>query len=317
MKILVTGASGFVGGQFVRRFTAMKQVHPDVQVIATSRRPAGALEEFRKGDVYFAADLSSECRPVEAAACIHAAGLADDRSSPRELRLANVTATRNLLNAIRECRLFIYISSASVYGLKDRPIREDDASEETAQSDYGRSKWEGEQAVREICERRRIPHLILRPRAIYGAGDRVLAPRLRRLMRPPFLFMIGEGNVSMSLTWIEHLAVVVMEAVFSESGPMTGTFNIADAATYRLREVLGALYTAMHGKAPRIATLPVKMIGWYVALNEALHVSGTLSRQSLAYLTEPCVLDCTRARDLIGYRPATTFFDHVQEIAGT
>jgi nucleoside-diphosphate-sugar epimerase len=314
MKILITGVTGFVGGSLLRLLGETKRDRPSMQLIATARRSQLSAELARWADVYFPADLSEGCPPVSASVCIHAAGLADDRSTAMELHRANVVATRHLLEALQDCRLFVFISSASVYGFKDGPMRERDATGETASSEYGRSKWAAEQSVREICGRRGIACVILRPRAIYGVGDRVLLPRLLRLMRPPFLFMIGKGLAPVSLTHIGHLAELIMALVFAEHPPERDTFNVADSETYQLRAVLTSLYAAIHCEQPRAIRIPVRVVRVYLAILEALGRTGALSRQSLAYLTEPALLDCTLARDTLHYAPATTFADHVSTI---
>lgn len=316
MRVLITGVTGFVGGFMLRALGERKRGEPELHLIATARRRQLPPDLDRWADEFIDADLSDSLPPVDAAVCIHAAGLADDRSTALELQRANVVATRNLLVALRGCRVFIYVSSASVYGIKDGPLREEDAAAETALSDYGRSKWAAEQIVRETCNERGIAHFILRPRAIYGAGDRVLLPRLRRLMRPPLLLMLGDGDAPMSLTYIGHLAAVISGLGFGPKTPSGGTFNVADADVYRLKPVLTALYTAIHHAEPRVRRIPSWLAAGYAGFNEMLGLRGGLSRQSLGYLTQPCVLDCTRARTVLGYAPSTTFFDHVEEITG-
>jgi len=314
MKILITGVTGFVGGYLLRLLGERKRDRPSLRIIATARRLELESELAQWADVYFPADLSEGGPPVSASVCIHAAGLADDRSTALDLHRANVVATRNLLDMLENCRLFVYISSASVYGLKDSPMHESEATAETALSEYGRSKWAAEQAVREICRQRGIAYVIVRPRAIYGVGDRVLLPRLMRLMRPPLLLIIGKGEAPISLTYIGHLATLVTAVVFNENPPKSDTFNVADGEVYRLRVVLAALYAAIHHTRPRVVCIPVWLVNAYLAINEALGRKGALSRQSLGYLTESCVLDCALARSTLDYAPSTTFFDHASTI---
>jgi len=314
MKILITGVTGFVGGSLLRLFGEKKRDRPSMQVIATARRSQLGAELARWADVYFPADLSEGCPPVSADVCVHAAGLADDRSTARELHRANVVATHHLLDSLQDCRLFVHISSASVYDFKDGPMSEGDATGRTAPSEYGRSKWAAEQTVREICDRRGIAYVILRPRAIYGVGDRVLLPRLLQLMRPPFLFMIGKGLAPVSLTHIGHLAELIVALVLADHPPKPDVFNVADSAAYQVRVVLTSLYAAIHHEQPRVIRIPVRVARAYLAIHEVLGRTGALSRQSLAYLTEPALLDCTVARDTLHYAPATTFADHVSAI---
>jgi nucleoside-diphosphate-sugar epimerase len=311
MNVLITGATGFVGGQLLRYLSE----RPGLRLIATGRRVELQPESASRASLYFSADLSNGCPPVSAEVCVHAAGLADDRSTASELHRHNVDGTRNLLDSLQNCRRFVFISSASVYGLRSDALRESDARAEIALSEYGRSKWAAEQMVREVCGRRGIAYAILRPRAIYGVGDRVLLPRLVRLMRPPFLLTVGPGLKPVSLTYIGHLAALVETLVLGEHPAESGTFNVADAETYHIRDVLAMLYEAIYGRQPRIVRIPVALLRAYVVVHELLGRTGALTRQSLTYLTEPCVLDCTAARNALGYTPDTTFASHVEAIA--
>jgi nucleoside-diphosphate-sugar epimerase len=314
VRILISGATGFVGGHLVRHFATIKGTRPSLFLTATGRRPAISPELAGFADDYIAADLAVGCPPIAATVCVHAAGLADDRSTAPELHRANVDATRNLIEALQGCRLFVFISSASVYGPNSGALCEVDATADSAISDYGRSKWASEQTVREVCGRRAIPHVILRPRAVYGIGDRVLLPRLVRLVRPPWLFVIGGGAVALSLTYIGHLTSLVTTLVLREEPLCDDVFNVADAAVYPLQRVLSALYQAIHHKPPHIVHIPVALVELYLGLNELAGRKALLSRQSLGYLTQSCVLNCTRARDVLGYAPSTTLFDHIEAI---
>ena len=311
MNVLITGTTGFVGGHLLRHLSEK----PGLRLIATGRSARLQPESASRAAMYVSADLSNGCPPISADVCIHAAGLADDRSPASELYRHNVDATRNLLESLQDCRRFIFISSGSVYGVQREPLRESDATADSALSAYGRSKWNAEQVVREVCSRRGIAYAILRPRAIYGIGDRVLFPRLVRLMRPPFLLTIGQGLAPVSLTYVGHLATLVETLVLAERPAENGVFNVADAETYRIRDVLASLHEAIHGRQPRILRIPGALLRTYIAVCELLGRTGALSRQSLTYLTEPCVLDCTAARNALGYAPDTTFTNHVEAIA--
>jgi nucleoside-diphosphate-sugar epimerase len=310
MRVLVSGATGFVGGYLLRELGRAKTTMTSLHLVATARRRQLDHELAPCADAYVPADLAEAVPTLSAAVCIHSAGLVDDRSTSRDLHAVNLVGTRNLLNALRDCGLFIYVSSASVYGPKETPLCEEDAGDGTPQSEYGRSKWAAEQCVREECERRGMAHVILRPRAIYGIGDRVLLPRLKRLMRPPRLLMIGSGESPMSLTYIGHLAGLIISIVFAAER-RSGTFNVADACVYRMKPVLSALYAATYHSEPRIVRIPVGLISTYLGVCDTLGRRASLSRQSLGYLTQPCVLDCTQARETFGYAPSSTLFDHV------
>jgi len=58
--------------------------------------------------------------------CIHSAGLADDRSDKNLLYKNNIFATQNLINSIKGCQKFIFISSSSIYNFDDQIIKSEE-----------------------------------------------------------------------------------------------------------------------------------------------------------------------------------------------
>lgn len=316
MKVLITGCSGFVG-RHVLRALSVPAVRQHLHLVATGRQAGPDAEAAALADAYVPADLASGLAPVPASVCVHTAGLADDFSRPETLHVANVFATENLLRSLPDCRLFIFISSASVYGRCSAPLKEDDAIATSATSAYGRSKWLAEDVVRRECASRGIHAIILRPRAIYGAGDRVLLPRLRRLMRPPSLWLVGSGDAQMSLTYVGHLRSLIARLVSTPSAWCSGIFNVADPVTYRLGAVLEEAYQVLHGRAPVTRHIPIRAARGYIATARWLRLRSRLSEQALDYVTQDCVLDCTRAHDVLHYAPTGTFFDHSAELTSS
>lgn len=167
MKILVTGASGFVGGRFMSRFRGS-----DVTLHGVGRRPLVDAD-------YTSIDLSRPFDlPFEPDVVIHAAARATPWGTSRDYQRDNVDATREVLAfcARRGMPRLIYVSSSSVHyrdghqlGLtEDSPIGPRFANE------YAATKFAGEQLVRNYAG----TAIIVRPRAVFGPGDTVLFPRI-------------------------------------------------------------------------------------------------------------------------------------------
>ena len=110
MRILVTGASGFIGGRIAEALTA--NLH--ATITATGRSSTDRFEKTT-GITYFTHDLTAGLPEQSCDACIHCAGLADDRATWEQYVANNLVATRNVLDAVKKCRVFVFISSASVY----------------------------------------------------------------------------------------------------------------------------------------------------------------------------------------------------------
>src|SRR5687767_10631493 len=110
MKILVTGASGFIGGYVAMELAKI----PGNQIIATGRSATNRFKDFRTIE-YQKLDLTGNLPELPCDVCVHSAGLADDKSTHQQLEQANVLATSNLIRALKNCKCIVYISSASVY----------------------------------------------------------------------------------------------------------------------------------------------------------------------------------------------------------
>jgi len=305
MRILVTGASGFIGGRIVEML-AKNQTY---QILATGRSPTSKFIPL-KNVTYFEQDLNEEIQHLTCEVCIHCAGLADDRSTQKELILNNVLATENLLTAVQHCNLFIYISSSSVYDFSDgKPKCEDDTIDNKCISPYGRSKLEAES----IVSNSNIKSIyILRPRAVYGEGDRVLLPRILRLIKWNRMFIPGNLSNRSSLTHIENLCEAVEKSLLLA---LTGVhiYNIADKVDYNLNVVFREIMIRKSRSAYMIK-IPEGLIKFLILTNKALGIKGQISSQSYKYISEPSQLNIDKAVEQLNYRGNRDFFESLDQL---
>ena len=182
MKLLITGASGFVGGALWR--TARAAGH---EVIAIGRR------DLRDRD-YTPHDLTREL-VLEATpdVVVHAAARSSPWGSPGEFTAQNVIATRNV---VRFCEthgrpLLVHISTSAVMYANEHQLGMDEETPLPAKpiNLYAATKREAEATVRSYSG----PSCIVRPRAVFGPGDTVVFPRILRAARQGRLPLI-ESN---------------------------------------------------------------------------------------------------------------------------
>jgi nucleoside-diphosphate-sugar epimerase len=168
MKILVTGASGFVGSRFMARVCG----RPGVSLYGVGRRPLAVAD-------YAALDLAEPFDvPFEPDVVIHAAARATPWARREDYERDNILATSRVIDFCRRRGLprLVYVSSGAVYyrpghqlGLTERsPIGP------RFVNDYAATKYAGEALVRAYPGR----CVIVRPRAVFGPGDTVLFPRI-------------------------------------------------------------------------------------------------------------------------------------------
>ncbi|NNN01652.1 MAG: UDP-glucose 4-epimerase GalE [Acidimicrobiaceae bacterium] len=164
MRILVTGAAGFIGST-----TAELLIEQGHEVLAVDNLVTGRRENIPDGAVFFEGDCGDEdliARLGELDACVHFAARIEPGESmihPEAFFVNNVASTFKLLNALvsRGVPRFVFSSSCAVYGDQlEMPIDEDRPTD--PQSPYGQTKLMVEQALRWMAERGRINAASLR-----------------------------------------------------------------------------------------------------------------------------------------------------------
>lgn len=276
MRIAVTGASGFCGAAVARLAAAAGH-----DVVCVGRRPGPVGTQIRWDAAAGTPDLAG------ADAVVHLAAAVGDpppgRRAEAAFRAVNVDGTARLLEAAAG-RPVVWVGSASVYrpGPYAGPIRE--GFPVTGQrSAYGRTKAAGERLALAAGV------VSLRPRAVYGPGDRHLLPRLHRVVRGGRAWLPGP-DVAMSLTSVDNLAAACLAALAWPGG----AYNIADDRPYRRDDVLA-----------RALGVPVRHVPAGPVRALAAVLPG-LTRYAVDQLADGMVLELGKARAQ-GYRPTGYF----------
>ena len=177
MKILITGASGFIGSFIVEE--ALKQGFETWAAIRKSSSKEYLQDErihFIELNLSSKAQLIEQLRPHQFDYVVHAAGVTKCLNKA-DFRRINTEGTKNLVDALLDLQMplkrFVFLSSLSVFGaIKEQlpydEIREDDTPKPN--TEYGRSKLEAERYIDSIGSR--LPYIILRPTGVYGPREK-------------------------------------------------------------------------------------------------------------------------------------------------
>lgn len=309
MKIAITGANGFVGASLCRYFY---QKGHEILAIGGQEHPSQNLLKVAR---YISADITNAIDLIDADVCIHAAALASDTDTYKNLILSNVEGTLNVVEAAKNCSLFVHISSSSVYQFNTQPVKEDEASIQSDLSDYGETKLLAEDIVElEIPVQQK--RLILRPRAIYGVGDRVLLPRLLSLVKGKFLLCPFKRNTQGSLTHVDNVGYAIELFIEQKNQPKLQIFNITDETPYILRDLALECISAVEKRKLIPVSLPDSLMKIFILLNHRSGVSDIVSKTVLKSIGSNSILDISRIKQELKYRPSKNFHNSCVDIAG-
>lgn len=264
--ILVTGASGFIGHHLV---TALKKRFPATPLRAFDAKPASPALPADVQTAYGLVEESTFLPDVVhgAEVVIHLAAIMQPASQDYEaMRRVNVEGTRNIYSAAVDsgCKLFLHQSSAGVYGAPCRrdPFHEDDIPNPV--TPYQRTKWEAEEALREIDARDTTLN-ILRPAGIYAPGNDLEIALYKKVRHQRWVVELS-GGILRQPTHVEDVVQAIL-AIVEHPAPHGTALNIGGEQAIRLED-LRALVAMMLGVPRRRLVLPVWLASPLAALAE-------------------------------------------------
>ena len=320
MKILFTGATGFLGFRTLERLSTNPMVE---KLVATGRtiKPTHFIEhskvDYQLGDL---TDLDFVRHLVSQADCIiHAAALSSPWGRYDDFESANVQTQKNLIMAAREFAInrYVYISSPSIYfdATNRLNIKETDPLPEKFINAYAATKWLAEKELMQSG----LPYIILRPRALIGRGDTVIMPRLIHAFREGKLKIIGDGRNLVDLTSVANMAQVIERALVADEAGLNQSYNITNGEPVRLwdsiEEVLSLLgYQFVQKKGPyTVVNLVARLMEWRSKMTN--FKEPVLTTYGVGTLARSFTMDITKARTLLHYKPEVTTHEAMKEFA--
>jgi nucleoside-diphosphate-sugar epimerase len=305
LKILLTGASGFVGSHILDSLrrrglaTALLLRPTSNQQFITSHLPH---VEVRPGSIGDPESLRQAMASITHV--IHCAG-ATKAARASGFYEVNQAGTRNVVSALHsQVQRLVHISSLAAAGpaLPEQPAHEED--EPRPVSEYGKSKLAGEWEVRKHC---RAEYVILRPPVVYGPRDAEVL-RLFRAVKHHLLPRLG-GRQALSMVFVKDLAEAVVNCLTHPTAAGK-TYFVAAPEIVTARTMAEEIATQL-----KVWTLPLPLptaFLWPVCLAQELasRLTGkpnVLSLQKYAELRAPgWVCDAARLERETGFACATT-----------
>jgi nucleoside-diphosphate-sugar epimerase len=332
MRILLTGAGGFIGRAIASRLLtqpdialrcqvrqskseAMLREHVGGRVFGEFGQPNRI--EIARANLLSSDDVKHLVTGVNV--IVHAA--AGMRGAPADMYLNTVVATRNLLDAATAAgaRRVVLISSLAVYGYHDLPVGatvdEENALEPHPErrDGYALSKLHQEQVAREWAARTGRELVVLRPGVVYGPGGNTMSNRVG-INAFGWFFHLGGSN-ELPLSFVRNCADAVLVA--SRSLAATGrTFNVHDDHLPTCREYLARYKRQVGGlrsiRIPYPALLLLShVLAWYHRASK-----GQLPAVFTPYLTRTLYrrrLYSNRQLKSLGWTPVVSVEEGMRE----
>lgn len=305
MRILVTGASGFVGTALCRELLA--RGHSVRAAVRRLAAPAGAPSELRQvlvEDVAGKFDWRVLLDGVDTV--VHLAAIAHRNAQEAEIRRVNFEGTARLAQAACGlARRFVFMSSVKVHGedsgegtySETDPTRPEDA--------YGRSKLEAERVLTDLAAGTGMELVLIRPPLVYGPGVKANFLRLLRWIDSGLPLPFAGVHNRRSLIYLGNLVDAIARCV--EHPRALGPFLVSDEEIVSTAQLVARAAQAL-GRPARLVRVPLGVL----RLTGAIAGRGAEIRR----LTGNLVIDKSRARHLLDWRPPYTLDEGLAETAG-
>lgn len=306
-KVLITGASGFVGFHLIEAALAKGlDVYAAVRKSSDIKHLATYNVTYTYLDFTNVDSLEKELKEKQYDFIIHAAGTTKAKNE-EEYNRVNASYTVNLARAVAKngtgLKKIIFVSSLAALGplnLADELITEKTLPEPVTA--YGKSKLLAEQQLAELD----LPLIVLRPTAVYGSRDKDIFIILKTFSKgvEPY---IGRKDQQLSFVYVKDLALVSVNALFTEK-TANGIYNITDGNCYTRYEMANITKNVLSKKTLKFH-LPLQLVRSLAVLLETTYgLFGKTPALNVEKLNELTAVNwcCNieKARKNLNYNPA-------------
>ncbi|MFZ3059433.1 MAG: NAD-dependent epimerase/dehydratase family protein [Candidatus Methanoperedens sp.] len=314
-KVMVTGASGFIGQHLVNRLLSQ-----GVKVHALVRKRkvwfSDEVEVF-EGEI---SDSDAVKRAVAGVdTVIHLAGKAHDLSGRDEAKdyfEVNVEGTRNLLDCCNNSQVkhFIYFSSVKAMTESNEDMLDESFTPKPT-TPYGESKLAAEKLVAEYGVSSGIKTASLRLCAVYGPGNKGNVYTLIEAIDRGRFVMMGHGNNSRSMVYVGNVVDATI-AVIERNKSCEAVYIVTDGIDYTIKELYEIIARRL-GKRPLPFHVPMVIargLGWVG------DIGGSITGKNLAFnsevlnkLTSSLTFSSRKIQEEVGFKPKYNLYNAIDE----
>lgn len=307
--ILVTGATGFIGGHLVEH---LLREGKHVRILVRDRTKVPRTWEGRvevvEGDLFDRGSLTNAVRNIDVV--YHIAGVINLPAGLEEMFYqVNLEGTKNVFNAAselqRSLKRFLYCSSVGVMGILNHlPV--DEEAPCLPSNAYEQSKYAAETWVLKEGRQTGIPVTVVRPAWVYGPGDRRTFPIFSMIAKRRFI-MIGKGETLIHPVYVDDLARGILQCARSPD-TVGEVIILAGNQPIKLRDFVHLL-SGILGVNPWPFHLPMSLATFITMVLEILYKPmrkmPPVHRRRLEFFSRDQAFDITSAKNSCGFTPET------------
>lgn len=320
-KVLVTGATGFLGGRLARRL-----VLEGYQVRALARKRSNT-DALRKLDVEIAlGDLGDESSVAAAVngvdLVVHAA--AGTSGTARDSDTATIQGTRSVLEACRANALkkLVYISSCNVYevaGFAENEVVTEESQLErfpARRGHYTVAKLQAEGLVTAAMNHSRYPIVVLRPGTLYGSGAEVYTKMMGVSFARRIFIVFGSGSGELPLVHVDNAIDAIVKCM-TDTAADNQIFNVVDHEVITKKAYMERIVKPLYPKALVIyCPMPLLVAFTWFQENVAI-ILGTkpfLTVYRLVSSQRRIRYSTSKIRTMIGWCPRVGFAQFAEQL---
>jgi nucleoside-diphosphate-sugar epimerase len=308
MRILVTGANGFIGAALCKRLIERGD---EVRGLVRETSDLSLLDNIplhrHVGSLSDGPALQKAAEKVDLV--YHAAAAVSDWGSWEYFRKVNVEGTRNILEAAIRAgvRRFVFVSSVAVHSFIGARGMDENSPQYPIAFPYCQTKREAEALVLTAHRQKKISATIVRPGDVFGPGDRTSLLKMASLLEKGKMAYIGGGRTLGAFTYIENLVEGLILAGTHENAAGQ-TYIMTDGIRLTWREYFEKLTAALEVPRPAISIHPIVAYSAACLLEWIYHVLRSQSRPRItryliAHASRDFHFSIEKARSELGYEP--------------
>ncbi|MBI3398942.1 MAG: complex I NDUFA9 subunit family protein [Deltaproteobacteria bacterium] len=283
--ILLSGATGFVGGKLLRE---MLKHGVQVRCLVRNLFKAEAIRqpgvELIKGDVTDKNSILNALNDGKITMAVHLVGILAE-TGQATFQFIHIQGTRNMVEACKEkgVKRFVHISALG--------------TRENARSEYHKTKWEAEEIIRNSG----LEYTIFRPSVLFGKEDKFVNLFAQIIKISPFIMIPGNGQNKMQPLYVKDLVRTMTMAV-QDAQHINKVYEIGGAEKLTFDQIIDTICGVMGKKRLKIH-VPMFLMRPGAAIAENILPKPPITRDQILMLEEDNITDNNALESVFGIKP--------------